>query len=180
VTELVACPACRRHVASRDVVCRFCTSPIVPAPRRIRGTTSRATIFAAAVLGSGCWTGSKTEPQPPLRDRADRLPAGSIRGVVRDNDTHKPLAGYAVGVMLPDGKQISTRTNARGEYSLDDLPAGRYEVQYWPANQARPRFGVSVTLDGSVGQLVDLPVYKVIETLPATPYGAPPARRRIV
>ncbi|HEY5922734.1 MAG TPA: carboxypeptidase-like regulatory domain-containing protein [Kofleriaceae bacterium] len=179
MNELAPCPACKRHVATHELDCPFCRRAVALRAQHVvlTGRVSRAAMFAAALLGTGCWTESKPPSGPPLRERLDKLPAGTIRGVVRDQDG-APRAGYTISVQLPDGSVRETRSDARGEYSLANLPPGTYEVQYF--NSPRPRYGVRVTLDDRTGATAELVVYRIEHIQPATPYGAPPARRRIV
>jgi len=83
--------------------------------------------------------------------------------------------------MLYGGGTKQTTSNDRGEYTLSDLPAGQYSVQFWMNNPRVPHQSSTVMLDSRTGAVVDLVVnFHLTEQLPATPYGAPPRRRRIV
>jgi len=57
---------------------------------------------------------------PPLPDGDDESPSiGTIRGVVTDAVTRRPLAGAAVQLDLPDGEPVTSFTEHDGAYMLD-------------------------------------------------------------
>jgi hypothetical protein len=73
----------------------------------------------------------------------------------------------------------STQTDADGRYTFVELPAGRYIVMFIVPE---PRVSPQRVLDLGDGdaQRADWEVYTQPATNHATPYGAPPARRRLV
>ncbi|HZO14339.1 MAG TPA: TonB family protein, partial [Polyangiaceae bacterium] len=62
-------------------------------------------------------------PPPPA------LPAtGVLRGKVLMVGTDAPLAGAELTVTAPDGGKRTVRTNAQGEFNIEDLPPGNYQL----------------------------------------------------
>ena len=55
----------------------------------------------------------------------------TLRGQVLDERSHTPLAGVTVSVM-PDRRDlpVTTRTNAKGRFQLDDVPEGHQTLQF--------------------------------------------------
>jgi hypothetical protein len=54
---------------------------------------------------------------------------GSIGGVVRDAGTGAPVAEAGVNLRLPNGRTVSSRVDAQGRYTLDDIPPGAYRLE---------------------------------------------------
>jgi hypothetical protein len=78
---------------------------------------------ALAAIGAALALGTAASGQNPT---VPPLPPASIAGVVRDS-TGAPIADAEVVVReLTQG----TRTNARGEFTLRDVPAGAYQVWF--------------------------------------------------
>lgn len=186
------CGQCRRHVRASEVSCPFCRAELAPAPPRaagVGGRLGRAAVFAGAtVAGSACW--SQAQPQPRdhtvERDTVDVKPgplaAGTIRGFVRDGATGRVLPSFEVTLMGPDGSIAYAISDRYGEYVFANLPPGEYIVQYPAPHPRQSPLEMPVTLGTDKGQHADLTVY-----LPepdrgpcCKPYGAPPARRRVV
>ncbi len=51
----------------------------------------------------------------------------SLRGIVRDAETQKPIPGTNITVLDHDG--MGTMADDRGEFKLHDLPVGRYDIR---------------------------------------------------
>jgi hypothetical protein len=182
MTELRPCRACKRHVAARDATCPFCGERRDgAAPPRLLGRSSRAAVFASATLASACWTGSSSPRTTPIEQTAssDQPAPDSIRGVTRDTRTNTPMAGVFVRVAGP--AQRKTKSNSEGRFAFDQLPPGKYML-YYQAPHHRSELWMEVVLDGKAGQIVEVPIYfpSPYDNACCTPYGAPPARRRIV
>jgi hypothetical protein len=152
------------------------------------GRLGRAAIFAGATLaGSACWTDAKTASTTPIEHKqVDGKPStpgpGTIRGVLRSADNGQPLPGLSVTITLADGNTIYATSNDKGEYEFTKLPPGEYVVEYPSENPRQPPQGIRVTLPEGAGVYADI---KVLLPQPdrgpcCKPYGAPPARRRIV
>ena len=185
---LSPCPQCRRHVAITESTCPFCAAPLAAsaAPETIYGRWSRAAVFAGL---AGCYTSNPPpqNPPPPPPDQQQTFaqpPASSgvITGVVTDGSAPRPGVAIRVeggGLQQP----IETRTDGNGRYQVGNLAPGTYRVTFGQANHPRqrpPQRTVQVA-DGSVQVDVTIapqPVYDPSNV--PKPYGAPPARRRIV
>jgi hypothetical protein len=153
------------------------------------GRLSRAAVFAGATLGGACWTSSTPAKTTPVEDRKvtpidvdTAVARGTIRGTVRDAANGGPLAGVRVFLVQENGASQQGITDERGEYVFSGLEPANYVVRYQPNHLRQSPTEVSVTLEPEAGQRADLSV-----DLPAPdpgpcckPYGAPPARRRVV
>lgn len=198
--ELRPCPACHRHVAD-EVACPFCGAAREPAaPHRIpAGRLSRAAVFASATL-AGCWSsnaGSKqvdqhvVEQQPDPTDHHDGTPVdkgpppvagtGHVEGVITDSSGN-PVVGIAVTLNAAGGEQ-TTSTDARGHYAFHNVAVGAATILVRTSNNPRhsPMMsGVTVSDGGvAVGNMVVTYPRSNPSNIPM-PYGAPPARRRVV
>jgi hypothetical protein len=191
------CSACRRHVSRTDAVCPFCgarTTRARPAPS-YAGRLSRAAVFAGAVACSQT-PAPKPPPPTPIEYPFALPPApatgrASLSGVVREGGYR--MAGITVRLENnDDGARLDTRTNDKGEFQFLDLAPGVYVVVPDPGyHNPRPQDGpvmqqaVQVQLAADMNERRDLSVAKPLPYTPDTgpcckPYGAPPARRRIV
>lgn len=178
------CGECRRHVRVGASACPFCGAAgrSVPAKTRMLGRISRAAVFASAT--SACWTGSTPPAQTTTVSNKVEAPAtaGIISGRVVDASTKQAMAGVVVEVYPVKGGDARTvTTDANGRYQLT-LEPGDYQVIF-RGPQQNPRMapypnnvkieaGQTLTLDNS---------YEPFDpsNIPM-PYGAPPARRRVV
>jgi hypothetical protein len=152
------------------------------------GRLGRAAIFAGATLaGTACWTEAKTASTTPIEHKQlDGKPAtpppGTIRGLLLNAETGQPLAGLSLVIFLRDGNPVYATSNDKGEYEFAKLPPGEYTVEYPSDDDREPPQGIKVRLGESAGAYADV---KVLLPQPdrgpcCKPYGAPPARRRIV
>lgn len=193
VMQLHVCVQCRRHVDVNERTCPFCRAELaIPAPRVALPVArlSRATVFAGAALAGACWTSSAprtTTVEDKTHERVEEptpkpVAPGTIRGVLRDLTTRAVLANTPVTLHTDDGMQRRSVTDDRGEYVFTDLPPGTYIIAYDPMHPRQSPTLIQVTLADGVGQRADLEVY-VPSSDPGPcckPYGAPPARRRVV
>jgi hypothetical protein len=186
------CPRCRRHVSVRELECPFCDVTLGGSSTSVRvavaGRLSRAAVFAGATLaGTACWTDANTPRTTPIEHKTVDAkptppPPGTIRGVIRNAGTGEPLPGMSLMIALRDGNTVYATSNQQGQYEFTNLPPGEYLVEYELGNPRERPHGIKVTLGGDAGTLADVRV-----VLPAPdrgpcckPYGAPPARRRLV
>jgi hypothetical protein len=175
---LIACERCKRHFSMREESCPFC---------RHKGPLARvgAAALSAGVLLSGCDAGKeKQEPVAP-----EKKPFATVRGVVTDKDG-KPLQGASVTlgeVETAPGRGFTKMlpTDATGSFDLGIIEPGSYMLSTTYAG-ARPQMDMEGydqrPLNIAAGQELDLQITLELRmrTIEAPPYGAPPARRRIV
>jgi len=199
--DLHPCPSCHRHVVVDATACPFCAAALEPAepPEVPIGAFSRAAVFAGLALASpACWTGGNqpattstqttqtstqtgTDPGAPEGNKPD-VTTARVEGVVTNSRTGQALVSYAVIIRpaKPGGPQARTATDANGHYAFAKLPAGDYQLQFGDPMPRRPPTVVAVTLH--VGELKrhDQAVFIPEPSNVPMPYGAPPARERIV
>jgi hypothetical protein len=208
--DLHPCESCRRHIDRRVLACPFCgaagASMAQRSPLGAVGRLSRAAIFAgAAACGSAPPHHEVAPPPPPPPDPvlvqqfATAPPPAegkaSIRGfVTRDG---QPLAGVTIYATSDDGTSLTATTGSHGEYTFADVAPGRLTLKlddyvYDPyRGSRRPQEGYPmgpeevVTLEPGENERHDLaissPPPPVHDSGPCCkPYGAPPARRRVV
>lgn len=120
--------------------------------------------------------------QPPDDAAPPATGTGSIEGILYAPNK-QPIVGSWIVLHTPDGGVTRMQTDAQGHYRFADLPVGNYSVEMpWNGNPhaAPPRNFVQVTAGQTA--TVDLTVYvPPPDRGPCCkPYGAPPARRRVV
>src|SRR5690606_35680512 len=139
---------------------------------------------------SACWTSSSTsaqEPPPPPPDDKYVVPpppdnpmeAASLSGVVTQGNG-VPAPNASVRLWTGTGAVYATNADQDGRYQLLDIPSGDYQLvaQYssvaevGSAQQPVSIRDRPVTLDIHLSMMPRGPTPK--------PYGAPPARRRVV
>ncbi|NVB79987.1 MAG: carboxypeptidase regulatory-like domain-containing protein [Kofleriaceae bacterium] len=193
--QLEPCAQCKRHVAVDATKCPFCDAPIGASPPRsaLVGRWSRAAIFAGATTLTACYTSSTGATNTQIQNDTKTAPTkvaqpapgtGTVHGVVTDqNGALIPNMPVALAIAGTWDSQQNTKTDARGEFVFADVPPGDYQVIY--EMPSRPHEGpnlrdVKVEADKIVeanGRIYPHPV----DTGPCCkPYGAPPARRRVV
>lgn len=197
--ELRPCEHCRRHVARDAPHCPFCNAPQSAAAERIvaqAARMSRAMIFAGvAACGSSPPAHRHAPPPPPPHDpvvvqQFATAPSpspskASVRGFVMVDG--RPLTGVLVRARDENGMQLETTTGAKGEYAFIDIAPGYWQLTpdyELPSFRPRPPEyqSDSVVLADGANQRHDIQ----IQTPPpddgpcCKPYGAPPARRRVV
>jgi hypothetical protein len=156
------------------------------------GRLGRAAVFAGATLaGTACWTDAPAPRTTPIEHRHDNawaakhddLAPGTIRGVIRDANNGHPLPGFPVELRSADGRiSQQAMSDQYGAYVFTGLTPGAYVVEHQSGNPRQAPMRVEVSLSVDAGQRVDIPVYMqpIDKGACCKPYGAPPARRRIV
>lgn len=157
MSELAPCPGCRRHVTIDERTCPFCERPL-PALRgqhvALVGRVSRAAVFSAAL--AAC-SGDKQPPAPappPPAQGSDDLEQ------LLDND------GREVAQPDPPPAPIDAAVEPIADAAID---AGVPDAGVVKKKKVRTHE------DREVKQQLDQ-----MRIHNAKPYGAPPARRRIV
>jgi hypothetical protein len=192
---LAPCPTCRRHVAA-EPACPFCGAVLAsaPAPRPVlQGRFSRAAVFAgvagfAGATLAGC--SSKSSPPEPAAQPAPtvaRVIDALVPDAAIDASTRARLVGRSLSfegsvvkgeVTIANdagsaGDRHVAKTDDQGYFTFEDLEPGDYTLSGHGAQH-------SIHLDpGTNHQDFVLPKPPP-HRLPNMPYGAPPARYRIV
>ncbi len=172
----------------------------------LAGRLSRAAVFAGATLAGCAKTAPAPQPPPPLDEQQVQLqrdpdpspppdaaiadaPSGTamIKGIVLRPDG-SPMNHVSVA-LWGAGTATETQTDLAGKFEFRGLPAGKYKVAVelesnHPRHSPPPGPIKDVTLaDGAIEQLQMkiAPYVAPRDTGPCCkPYGAPPARRRVV
>jgi hypothetical protein len=161
---------------------------MVPVRSSLAGRFSRAAVFAGlASCTSNPPQRAESPPppdevalkQPPPAPPVDaKVSPGSIRGTVRDH------AGNPVGYFaLQLDRTRSVATDAQGNFAFDDVPPGRYQITMRPSDRPADNaehHDVEVKAGAITRTEIRLPAPVVDPGPCCKPYGAPPARRRIV
>jgi hypothetical protein len=148
MTTFAPCPACKRHVATRELACPFCSHRFTPRAQHIAlvGRVSRAAVFSAAL--AAC---SNDKPPPPSQPAAQ----GS-------DDLEKLLDKDGTTVEHPTAPPPIDAAAPEPDAAIVDAgvpDAGVIKKKRRPREEA----------------------VKVPDRIQnAKPYGAPPARRRLV
>lgn len=194
--NLRPCEACSRHVRVEEAACPFCGATLVASePRRVTlvGRASRAMVFASATVAGACWSGGGKDVKQPDDIKQVETPkpvvgppqAGkaTLHGVVTDGASGQPMASWSVELVTPNGESRRAVADANGHYVFADLDPGEYRIVFGESSHPRmapPMQGASL----QEGQIVQ--VDHAIQPTPVDngpcckPYGAPPARRRVV
>lgn len=187
--SLEPCAHCRRHVAAHERECPFCGAAhtaVVVRGAPLVGRLSRAAVFAGL---TACWSGNdatqRQTPPPPPSDAAvaEVTPAdssASLSGVVTEAGTQIPVANVTVELRDADGQVAATNTDDRGAYELTSVAPGDYQlVLKYSTYDAVGSTQQAVSVREVPGRVdIALPISHRAPV--AKPYGAPPARRRIV
>ncbi len=195
---------CRRHVIATTERCPFCETPNSGTLARLidrGGRLSRAAVFAGL---AACYTNPPpaqhvTPPPPPPPDNtttveteqqqfaqppdgtATAAATGAIEGTLYAPNK-APMSGSWITLRGPNGEQRA-QTDANGRYRFADLPPGNYSVEMpWNGNPHAPPPTRMVQVTAGQSATVDLTIYvPPPDRGPCCkPYGAPPARRRVV
>ena len=76
----------------------------------------------------------------------DPANGGTLRGMITDvTPEQKPIEGVEVKIVAQDGTELTTKTDANGEYKKADIPAGRYLINVSKDGYGK-RFGKPVTI----------------------------------
>ncbi len=197
---LRSCSQCRRHFAD-EPACPFCGAAAPPRSPREFSTArlSRAAAFAGAAL-TGCWANNPPPhaPTSPVHESREQthteqqtfaeppppVAKSRIEGVVTDSVTGAPRANVVVqlGSQNPPAPQstATVSTDASGRYMFDNLEPGDYVVTFRQRNPRRAPQQVMVKLGSNDTQTANGTYTDYTPSNIPLPYGAPPARQRIV
>ena len=161
---MTPCPGCSRHVRDGELACPFCGGPLA-APRRaaqIVGRVTRAAVFSAAVVACG---GKKDAPAPK---------AGSAEHL--DQDFNQLLGSAEGSAAAQTGDAAVAPIAIDAPVAIDaGLTDEERTRQLQHAQEAEQRKKHEQEQQQQQQQIQRQNWHNV-----AKPYGAPPARRRIV
>jgi hypothetical protein len=168
--ELAPCPGCKRHVAIAESACPFCGAAslrLSPVRRLLAGRLPRAAVFASATLVA---CGPKTSDPPMRHDLVNAAPRDAVgSNDLGDADEHhfaQPPIDASVAVVPADAPFRDPVMPAC------QLPAAFDSTDPRPLCQAPADRGVNRNHRCTSPKPGQKPV--------CMPYGAPPARRRVV
>jgi rRNA maturation endonuclease Nob1 len=170
---LVVCERCKRHFSADEDHCPFCKHQ--SAFVRI----GAAALAAGALLGA-CDAGKDKNAGTTVENRA----YATLHGVVKDKQDGTVLAGTQVHLnsieQEPNRQHYkSVPTDAKGRYSIDLLEPGKYTIAaFYNGGAVRGNTQLELTLAAGEDRALDITIERQMDVAP--PYGAPPARRRIV
>lgn len=159
--DLVPCVHCQRHVSIIETTCPFCARgvPLQRARFAFAGKLTRAAIFSAAVVG--CDSKGTTKPAPVPAQHEQGSGSDDLEKML-DHDPQVVDHPPAIDAAVADSGAVAVTTDASTDPSLAD----------------RKRAILKRHLDDHRKQRLEEQQIKVQG--PPMPYGAPPARRRMV
>lgn len=180
--ELVPCIVCRRHVSVGETTCPFCAAA-VPVQRARRfapsGRITRAAVFSAALVGC------ETKPETPKAAPAPQHEGSDDLEQLLDGDRHvadRPAPPRADASVPADATAIAvTAVDAgmRPDAGVDaKLLAAKREKQQREKRERERR--EREERERIERQLDEQTLRNPDWQIQAKPYGAPPARRRVV
>jgi len=183
--ELVPCVRCHRHVRDREAVCPFCASALpVQVPQRAfpRGRLTRAAIFSAAALVA-CES-KQSSPAPAPAPAPARGSQGSGDDLEKMLDVDQHVVDHPAPVDAAASADAATTIAAAVDAGVPaDAGIDQQALNRRKAEQELRRRREERDRQRMLEQERELDQQqKVMQTIheQAKPYGAPPARRRVV
>lgn len=146
------------------------------------GRVARAAVFAGAVTAASCASAPEPRYEAMTSPASATGETGEVRGrITRHNGdaahTTVSLLGDNLRAKNPQGGSLNASTDGSGYYRFDDIAPGEYTVQV-PGSKHR----VQVVVRAAQAVVLDIALDKPAtpERHMAKPYGAPPARHRLV
>jgi hypothetical protein len=169
VRDLRVCPVCDRHVDVRERACPFCASALPPGRARrivLAGRVSRAMVFGAALVACGDDPPAQPAPAPVQQGTDDDLEKMlDTQGAQRAPDPAAPIDAALADAAEVDAAVPDAGVDAAAERKRKaDLAEKRRKQQ-----RERERKELE-----EQKRMVEERIHN------AKPYGAPPARRRVV
>jgi hypothetical protein len=168
MNELAACPSCKRHVATRETTCPFCRRALPQLYAqyvRLIGRASRAAVFSAALVA--CSSDDKPKQAPAQgSDDLEKLLEYQPR----------PVEPVAPPIDAPEAIVVSVDA-AVPDAGVDEAEAKRLAAEKKKLADRKRREAERREQEALQRRQDDLERWRMQN---AKPYGAPPARRRIV
>ena len=175
--DLVPCVHCKRHVGATETACPFCATALPPQRSQFAfaARLTRAAVFSAAVVGAGaCKDSSKSSAALQPTTAGSAAATGSATGSATDAST--PPVDHTAPVTVTDGgvdDAAIADAGASGDAGVVLNEQQRNEI----IKKKEQDRGDNVD-DGRRREIQRDLRRKMQQN--AKPYGAPPARRRIV
>jgi hypothetical protein len=174
--ELVPCNVCRRHVSVGETTCPFCAAA-VPAQRARRfaprGRITRAAVFSAALVGCESKQTAPTPVPAPQQQGSDDLEK-MLDGDHHVVDRPAPATDAAVAADATEIAAGAIDAGVPADAGVDEKALAEKREKQRKAKERRLRE------ERERKQLEDQVVRERDWHNIAKPYGAPPARRRVV
>jgi predicted amidophosphoribosyltransferase len=168
---MTPCSACARHVKHDETACPFCGTPFAaPAPRarRVVGRVTRAAIFSAALVACG----KHDEPVPaPKAGSAEHLDQ-DFNQLLGSAQTPAASPADAAVALAPDAAVDAGKSDEERTRELQEAQQKKEKDQQQHADAERRR--------RELEQERLREQQEIRQHYNAKPYGAPPARRRVV
>lgn len=167
---LAPCTSCQRHVRIDELRCPFCDceTPRATPCVALVGRLSRIAVFTSAlVVANACGAPQKTGAVRGIALWSGGNMFGTQSGVVKS---------AKVTLRSHDGRVRTTKTDEDGEFEFDDVPVGTYSVILVPKNHGYSAWSEPVHVEVHENSVENVNLASHV----ALPYGAPPARRRMV
>ena len=178
MVELVVCTGCRRHVAVTELTCPFCAGELpTQRPQRVLvGRLGRAAMLSAVL--AACDSKPADTPAPVLAPAHESGSGSDDLEQLLDVDHRVVERASPADAAVPDAAAIAQAPDAglRPDAGVDPALAERKRRA---AERRREKQRLeALRLEEEQRQLRELHKMNHIER--AKPYGAPPARRRVV
>lgn len=122
-------------------------------------------LLITALLASPLAAAPAAPAKKPLRMKPIQVKAGTLKGVVKGY-TGKAYPKTTVELVDAKGKTVAKAvTDARGEFVLKDVPAGRYTAVIG----GKARLPITMTNDATVTRLMVVPRYAADPAAPPVP-----------
>jgi len=172
MSELVPCPACMRHVTMHEIACPFCARAL-PAPRAQRayviGRVTRAAVFSAAL--AACSSDKPKQEPPPAKGSDDLEKLLDEKPEKVEHPDVVPPADAAEALAQTVDAAVTSDAGVDVEAQKKKL-AERKKLAEQKKREAERREAERLRAQEEL--LRNDQIHN------AKPYGAPPARRRIV
>jgi hypothetical protein len=175
MTDFAPCPACQRHVEIREIACPFCASqlPRLRPQWSLPSRLTRAAIFSAAL--AAC---SDDKPRPPAPQPGSGASGSDLEKLLDGDHRTVDRPAPAIDAALPDATAIAAAVDAGVPPDAGIDPKVLAEAKR--RREAERRRKEQERLRQQQEQELELQRLKEDVRHHAKPYGAPPARRRVV
>ncbi|MBV8755847.1 MAG: hypothetical protein JO257_01150 [Deltaproteobacteria bacterium] len=171
---MTPCLACARHVKHDETACPFCGAPFAaPPPRnhRIVGRVTRAAIFSAALVACSKHDEPKPTPKPGSAEHLDQ-DFNQLLGSAEPGSGTAP--GDAAVALAPDATIDAGLSDEERTRQLQQAQEQKDRQRHADDERRRREIEEQRLRQQQIQQ------DQIQQHYNAKPYGAPPARRRVV